>query len=183
MTTPLTTLADLRSGRLAGVTHLDLRHCQLEEFPREIFELADTLTMLDLSGNRLRALPDDLPRLHALRILFCSANLFETLPPVLGRCAGLDIIGFKANAIAHVPDEAIPAGVRWLILSDNRIAAMPESVGAAIGCRSSRSRATASRRCLPALRAASGWSCCASRPTVSRRWPTRCPRACWRCPA
>lgn len=129
MTTPLITLAELRAGRLSGVTHLDLRHCQLDEFPREIFALADTLTMLDLSGNRLRALPDDLPRLHALRILFCSANLFETLPPVLGRCAGLDIIGFKANAIAHVPDEAIPAGVRWLILSDNRIEAMPESVG------------------------------------------------------
>jgi hypothetical protein len=133
MTASLNTLADLRAGRLAGraspVTHLDLRHCELDEFPREIFELADTLTMLDLSGNRLRTLPDDLPRLHALRILFCSGNLFETLPAVLGRCADLDIIGFKANAIANVPDESIPAGVRWLILSDNRIEAMPESVG------------------------------------------------------
>ena len=36
--------------------------------------------MLDLSGNRLRALPDDLPRLRALRILFCSGNPFEALP-------------------------------------------------------------------------------------------------------
>ena len=129
MKSPLTTLAGLRAGRLAGTTHLDLRHCQLEEFPREIFDLADTLTMLDLSGNRLRTLPDDLPRLHALRILFCSDNLFETLPAVLGRCTGLDIIGFKANAIARVPDEAIPADVRWLILSDNRVEAVPESIG------------------------------------------------------
>jgi hypothetical protein len=86
--------------------------------------------MLDLSGNRLRALPDDLPRLHALRILFCSDNPFETLPAVLGQCAGLDIAGFKANAIAHVPAEAIPANLRWLILSDNRIASLPESLGA-----------------------------------------------------
>ena len=85
MTSPQQTLADLRAGRLAGATHLDLRHCQLDEFPREIFDHADTLTMLDLSGNRLRALPDDLPRLRALRTLFCSANPFETLPPVLGR--------------------------------------------------------------------------------------------------
>ena len=127
--TNLTTLADLRAGRLAGTTHLDLRHCELDEFPREILALADTLVMLDLSANRLRELPDDLPRLHALRILFCSNNLFETLPAVLGRCTGLDIIGFKANAITRVPDEAIPTGVRWLILSDNRVEAMPESVG------------------------------------------------------
>jgi len=77
----------------------------------------------------LRALPDDLPRLRALRTLFCSANLFETLPAVLGRCEGLDIVGFKANAIAHVPAESIPASLRWLILSDNRIEAMPETLG------------------------------------------------------
>ena len=133
MTSPLATLADLRAGRLPGrpdpVTHLDLRHCGLEEFPREIFALADTLTMLDLSGNRLRALPDDLPRLHRLRILFCSNNPFETLPAVLGRCKSLDIIGFKANAISHVPADALPAVLRWLILSDNRIAQLPETLG------------------------------------------------------
>ncbi len=129
MTSPLTTLADLRAGRLAGATHLDLRRCGLDEFPREIFALADTLATLDLSGNRLRALPDDLPRLRALRILFCSDNPFETLPAVLGQCAGLDIVGFKANDIAQVPAASIPANLRWLILSDNRIAALPETLG------------------------------------------------------
>jgi hypothetical protein len=129
MTAPLTTLADLRAGRLAGATHLDLRHCDLDEFPREIFDLADTLIMLDLSGNRLRALPDDLPRLRALRILFCSSNRFETLPAVMGRCVGLDIVGFKANVLEHVPAEALPASLRWLILSDNRIASLPETLG------------------------------------------------------
>ena len=129
MTAHQQTLADLRAGRLAGATHLDLRHCDLDEFPREILALADTLATLDLSSNRLRALPDDLPRLRALRTLFCSANPFETLPAVLGQCTSLDIVGFKANAIRHVPVESIPASLRWLILSDNRIEAMPESLG------------------------------------------------------
>src|ERR1700712_3084885 len=126
MTSSLTTLADLRAGRLAGATRVDLRHCGLDEFPRELFELADTLEILDLSGNQLRTLPDDLPRLRALRTLFCSDNLFETLPAVLGECPALDLVGFKANAIAHVPAEALSPGLRWLILSDNRVAAMPE---------------------------------------------------------
>jgi hypothetical protein len=129
MTSNLKTLADLRAGRLAGATHLDLRHCGLEEFPREILDLADTLVTLDLSSNRLRALPGELSRLRALRTLFCSANRFEALPAVLGRCAGLDIVGFKANAITRVPPESIPASLRWLILSDNRIEAMPETLG------------------------------------------------------
>ena len=135
MTLPLTTLADLRAGRLAGATRVDLRHCRLDEFPRELFELADTLEMLDLSGNQLRTLPDDLPRLRALRTLFCSDNLFETLPAVLGACPALDLVGFKANAIAHVPADALSPRLRWLILSDNRVAAMPETLGRCRGLR------------------------------------------------
>ena len=143
MTANLSTLADLRAGRLAGVTHLDLRHCGLDEFPREVFALADTLTMLDLSGNRLRTLPDDLPRLRALRTLFCSNNLFETLPPSLGACPELDLVGFKANAIAHVPAEALSPQLRWLILSDNRVEAMPATLG---DCRRLRKLALAGNR-------------------------------------
>ncbi len=143
MTANPTTLADLRAGRLAGVTHLDLRHCGLDEFPREIFALAESLTMLDLSGNRLTALPDDLPRLHALRTLFCSGNRFETLPPSLGACPALDLVGFKANAIAHVPAAALSPRLRWLILSDNRIEAMPDTLG---DCRRLRKLALAGNR-------------------------------------
>jgi hypothetical protein len=135
MKSPLTTLADLRAGRLAGATHVDLRHCQLDEFPRELFALADTLVQLDLSGNRLRTLPGDLPRLHALHTLFCSNNLFEELPGVLGACPALDLVGFKANAIAHVPAEALSPRLRWLILSDNRVEAMPETLGRCRGLR------------------------------------------------
>jgi hypothetical protein len=135
MTANLKTLADLRAGRLAGATRLDLRHCGLDEFPREIFELADTLTMLDLSGNPLRSLPHDLPRLHALQTLFCSNCLFETLPAVVGACAALDLVGFKANAIEHVPAEALSPRLRWLILTDNRVESIPGTLGRCRGLR------------------------------------------------
>ena len=63
------TLTQLRSGQLAGSGKLTLR-CGLTEFPREIFELADSLEILDLSGNELMSLPDDMPRLTKLRVLF-----------------------------------------------------------------------------------------------------------------
>lgn len=67
------TLAQLRAGRLAGATRIDLS-CGLTEFPREVFDLADSLEVLNLSGNALDSLPDDLHRLDRLRVLFCSDN-------------------------------------------------------------------------------------------------------------
>nr|MBL8411862.1 protein kinase [Dechloromonas sp.] len=122
------TLDQLRRGELAGATRLRLS-CGLREFPREIFTLADTLEILDLSGNALTSLPDDLPRLHKLRIVFCSDNPFETLPAVLGQCPNLSMIGFKANRIRHVPPQSLPLRLRWLILTDNCIETLPDELG------------------------------------------------------
>lgn len=124
----MNTLAQLKAGRLAGITRLDLS-CGLTEFPREIFELADSLEILNLSGNALSRLPDDLHRLPHLRVLFCSDNLFTELPASLGQCAKLSMIGFKANRISHVPAAALPPLLRWLILTDNRISQLPSELG------------------------------------------------------
>ena len=122
------TLEQLRAGQLAGVRRLKLS-CGLSEFPSEIFDLADSLEILDLSGNALSMLPDDLPRLYKLRIIFCSDNLFTTLPAVLGSCRELSMIGFKANRIGHVPAAALPPKLRWLTLTDNCIEVLPDELG------------------------------------------------------
>ena len=122
------TLEDLNAGRLAGSKRLDLR-CGLTEFPREIFSLADSLEVLNLSGNALRSLPDDLHRLTRLRVLFCSDNLFTELPACLGQCTALTMIGFKANVIENVPGAALPPLLRWLILTDNRLTDLPTELG------------------------------------------------------
>ena len=121
-------LASLRAGELAGATRLDLCRA-LTEFPREIFELADSLEILNLSGNRLSELPADLARLKKLRILFCSENDFRHVPAVLGECAALEMIGFKANQIETVDEAALPVALRWLILTDNRLRMLPGSIG------------------------------------------------------
>ncbi|WP_167760256.1 leucine-rich repeat-containing protein kinase family protein [Paraburkholderia pallida] len=122
------TLEQLRDGQLAGARQLKLA-CGLSEFPREIFDLADTLEVLDLSGNALNALPDDLPKLRKLRILFASNNPFTELPAVLGDCESLSMVGFKANRIQHVPARALPLPLRWLILTDNAIETLPDEIG------------------------------------------------------
>ncbi|MBT9394657.1 leucine-rich repeat-containing serine/threonine-protein kinase [Hymenobacter sp. NST-14] len=122
------TLAQLRAGALAGATRLDLAE-GLTEFPREIFELSDTLEILNLSGNALRELPADLPRLHRLRIFFGSDNEFTQVPAVLGQCPNLEMVGFKANHIRELPGAALPPRLRWLILTDNELAALPPEIG------------------------------------------------------
>lgn len=122
------TLEQLHSGQLAGATHLKLA-CGLTELPSAVFTLADTLEVLDLSGNHLTSLPDDLPRLHKLRVLFASNNRFTALPAVLGQCKALTMIGFKANEISQVPADALPPLLRWLILTDNQIGELPASTG------------------------------------------------------
>jgi hypothetical protein len=122
------TLEQLRSGALVGTRRLDLS-CGLTSLPPEVFGLADTLEVLDLAGNALTQLPDDLPRLGRLRILFCSGSPFEALPEVLGACPRLEMIGFRGCGIRTVPEAALPPGLRWLILTENRIEALPAAIG------------------------------------------------------
>ncbi len=123
------TLEQLRSGALAGLARVELTSSGLREFPEELFQLADDLEILDLSGNALCALPDGLARLHKLRILFCSDNQFTELPPVLGQCPQLRMVGFKANQIRQVSAQSLPKSLRWLTLTDNQISELPPEIG------------------------------------------------------
>lgn len=125
---PMHTLEQLRSGALAGIRRLDLT-CGLTALPPEVFDLADTLEVLNLSGNRLTELPHDLPRLHRLKVVFASDNPFTHLPEVLGDCALLEMVGFKACRVQHVPEAALPPKLRWLTLTDNCISTLPSNMG------------------------------------------------------
>ena len=122
------TLEQLRAGKLAGIQQLNLS-ASLIEFPREIFALADSLEVLNLTGNALSTLPNDLGRLHKLRVLFCSDIQFTEVPAVLGQCRQLSMVGFKANQIRTLPAAALPPALRWLILTDNVLEALPPEIG------------------------------------------------------
>ncbi|UPW17879.1 leucine-rich repeat-containing serine/threonine-protein kinase [Agarivorans sp. TSD2052] len=122
------TLQQLRAGQLIGIKRLQLAE-GLKVFPPEIFTLADSLEILDLSDNQLNDLPDDLPRLVNLKILFLSNNCFEHIPGVLQHCPKLEMIGFKANKISQVAEGCLPVNTRWLILTDNQISRLPNSMG------------------------------------------------------
>lgn len=122
------TLEQLRSGELAGSKSLRLSE-GLTEFPSELFQLADTLELLDLSNNHLKSLPDDFGKFSKLKIAFFSDNLFTEYPEVLADCPLLEMVGFKSNHIVHVSEKAISKNIRWLILTNNKIERLPASIG------------------------------------------------------
>lgn len=121
------TLAALRRGDLAGAREVRLPD-GLTEFPQELFGLAGTLELLDLGRGRY-TLPDELGRFRVLKRLFCSGTPFARLPPVLGECGALSQVGFRGCGIGEVPAEALPPALRWLTLTDNRIADLPDAIG------------------------------------------------------
>ena len=122
------TLQQLLSGELKGSKTLKLS-CELKTFPNEIFELADTLEILDLSGNQLSQLPHNFDELKKLKIAFFSDNLFTEFPKVLANCPNLTMIGFKSNKIATIPEHAFSVHLQWLILTNNFITEIPKSIG------------------------------------------------------
>jgi tRNA A-37 threonylcarbamoyl transferase component Bud32 len=101
----------------------------LTEFPRELFDLAEYIEVLDLGGNQLSDLPDDFHRFKNLKILFLTDNVFEHVPSVLAQCEKLEMIAFKSNRVKTVAEDCLPLSTNWLILTNNQIEALPNSIG------------------------------------------------------
>lgn len=175
------TLEQLRAGALTGTRHLKLGG-GLKTFPEEIFTLADTLEVLDLSGNALTELPERLPELRRLRVLFCSGNPFQVLPAVVGACEELTMVGFKSCHIERVPPAALPPRLRWLILTDNRLEALPPEIGHCEALQKlmlAGNRLRALPESLAACRRLELLRIAANRLTALPGWLTRMPRLAW----
>ncbi|MES2760828.1 MAG: leucine-rich repeat-containing protein kinase family protein [Bacteroidota bacterium] len=122
------TLSQLLSGELKGSKTLKIS-AELRTFPIQIFDLADTLEILDLSNNKLAQLPENFSDLKKLKIAFFSDNDFTEFPKVLAQCPSLTMIGFKSNKINFIPENAFPVDLQWLILTNNYIEEIPKSIG------------------------------------------------------
>ncbi len=124
----MNTLAQLHSGELKGIKHLKISQ-KLTSFPMEILTLCDTLEILDLSNNLLSYIPHELSKLKKLKIVFLSNNLFTSVPSVFKECKNLYMLGIKANQIEYFNEDILPLSISWLILTDNKITKLPDSIG------------------------------------------------------
>jgi hypothetical protein len=123
------TVEELRAGEYHGTKRLRLLSCDLSQLPREILDLADSLEVLDLSSNPLSELPDDFFCLCNLKILFLSDCKFVVFPKQLAQCSSLEMVAFRGNGMTTIPEDAFPPKLRWLILTNNRVEALPRSIG------------------------------------------------------
>ena len=48
---------------------------------------------------------------------------------MVAECPNLDILGFKSNRIKRIPSQALSPNLRWLILTNNQIEALPSAMG------------------------------------------------------
>lgn len=103
-----------------------------ESFPEELFTYKETLEILDLSRNKLSELPSNFNEFKNLKIAFFSENDFEVFPEILGKCPSLTMIGFKSNSINYISENALPKNLQWLILTDNQIECLPDSIGSCL---------------------------------------------------
>ena len=124
----MNTLEELKSGSLNGASRVKLA-CGLKTFPQELFALAETLEVLDLTDNKLSTLPEDFGVFKKLKILFLSNNNFTEVPTVLSQCHKLSMIGIRNNHISTFEENALPLSTRWLILTDNELKTLPNSMG------------------------------------------------------
>lgn len=101
----------------------------LTEFPAELYPFADSLEILDLSGNQLSDLPADLHRFQKLKRLFLTSNNFRHIPAVLSLCPALVMVSFKGNLLAEFAEASLPEQLEWLILTDNQLTQLPNDFG------------------------------------------------------
>lgn len=122
------TLAKLRAGQLVGLKRLDLS-CGLTEFPPEIFQLADTLEILNLERKRPQPLargpaPPE-PSAHSV-LPGQPVHRTARLPWAMRET---EHDRFQGQPNRARPGAALPPLLRWLILTDNRIQQLPDELG------------------------------------------------------
>lgn len=125
----LTKLIEQINNGDKSMAKVDLSNCNLTDFPDVLFELVDTLEFLNMGGNQLSSLPDQIVQFKKLRIMFFAQNKFQTFPAVLGQLPALYMISFKSNMVEFISEEALSPSVSWLILTDNKIQKLPKSIG------------------------------------------------------
>lgn len=86
------------------VKHLNLSGQKLKKIPQEVFEFPNLKT-LDLSRNKLTILPAEIGLLLKLEELDVTSNKIEDMPKEIGKLNRLRILKFRNNKLYSLPKE------------------------------------------------------------------------------
>lgn len=101
----------------------------LKSVPSEVFTEFPNLLWLDLSKNRLKALPADIGLLKKLKKLILFKNKLESLPAEIGQLEELQELVINQNELETLPEEiGNLKKLRYIDMWSNNITHLPSSM-------------------------------------------------------
>lgn len=82
-----------------------LKDANVKEVPRSLTKLANNLRSIDLSGNKIRELPEFVGELICLKHFAFDNNLLTSLPKEIGNLSKLETLSLSNNRLACLPDD------------------------------------------------------------------------------
>ncbi|CAG9333068.1 unnamed protein product [Blepharisma stoltei] len=121
---------ELFEGSWDRILHLDLRGNEITNLHKSpIFHLTH-LRSLDLRGNKLDILTEEISAFQYLKTLTLDSNHLSTLPIELFSLTSLTSLSFSNNSLFCLPKEIINLKkLESLVISDNQIKALPTEIG------------------------------------------------------
>ncbi|KAL1554195.1 plant intracellular Ras-group-related LRR protein 3-like [Salvia divinorum] len=112
-----------------AIEKVDLSGRKLKILPEEFGGL-NLLTVLNLSYNKLEWIPDSIAGLENLEELILVANLLESLPDSMGLLENLKILNVSSNKLAALPDSICHCrSLEDLDASFNKLTYLPTNIG------------------------------------------------------
>ncbi|KAJ1892960.1 hypothetical protein LPJ81_005453, partial [Coemansia sp. IMI 209127] len=109
---------------------LNLSSNALVHLPLGFGRTFSRLQLLDVSGNQIAALPEDISHLSCLRELNASRNALTSLPTTIGALRSLEVLNIAENYITSLDVSVARLGnLRMLNVSDNRLVYLPTYLG------------------------------------------------------
>ncbi|XP_060081678.1 leucine-rich repeat protein soc-2 homolog [Ylistrum balloti] len=111
------------------ITEINLSECQISQCPERIGYFGSQLSLLNLSGNNLGEVPEEIGCLRGLKEFYLQKNSIKTLPATLGSLSNLQILTVSSNQITSLPDFWLSlSNLQYLDISHNEICDVPDSV-------------------------------------------------------
>ncbi|CAJ1975351.1 unnamed protein product [Sphenostylis stenocarpa] len=115
-------------NKLINLQRLVLAENIIERLPVNLGKL-QSLKMMNLDGNRITSLPDELDQLVRLERLSVSRNLLESLPLTIGSLRNLVLLNVSNNKLQSLPESVGSCfSLEELQANDNLIEELPSSV-------------------------------------------------------
>ncbi|MCH9632201.1 MAG: hypothetical protein S4CHLAM6_05310 [Chlamydiae bacterium] len=125
----LSSLPDGFVEQFEYLTDLNLSNNKLRALPENFGKFVN-LTLLDVSGNKLQALPASFVKLKKLEQLVLERNQIEALPEDFGQLSSLSLLYLSSNKIESLPESFCRLRhLRVLLISDNFIQFLPVDFG------------------------------------------------------